>query len=110
MNLTEARSRVELGVKWLDEHAPSDWRQKVEVQTLDMTEACRCVLGQIWTTEGELEADSDEWMGFWRVVLSDDPLVPHLTRVEARKLGFDASSEEQFEDLREIWIEVLDGA
>jgi hypothetical protein len=43
----EAASRVARGVKWLDEAVP-DWRSKIDLQELDLTSECNCVLGQLF--------------------------------------------------------------
>lgn len=42
------RERVLAGAAYLDEKVP-DWRERVEVNTLELSHPCRCVLGQIFT-------------------------------------------------------------
>lgn len=41
------QERVARGVKWLDRHK-KNWRNEVVVKELDMSDDCRCVLGQVF--------------------------------------------------------------
>jgi hypothetical protein len=71
--------RVAAGVAWLDEHAP-DWVGRIDLERLDLTSPCRCILGQ---TVGD----------FWDVIKGGGELFggdedQALTAV--RRLGFDA--------------------
>lgn len=42
------RNRIRAGAAWLDEHKPG-WRDHVVINDLDLSNTCRCVLGQIFT-------------------------------------------------------------
>lgn len=46
-NYGTVQERVQRGVKWLDRHK-KDWRKEVVVKDLDMSDGCRCVLGQVF--------------------------------------------------------------
>lgn len=37
--------QIKNGVKWLDENSPG-WEHKIDLDTLDVNQPCRCILGQ----------------------------------------------------------------
>jgi len=43
--MTTIDDRVSAGAAWLDEHRPG-WWQRINLETLDLGDPCRCVLGQ----------------------------------------------------------------
>lgn len=90
------RVKVQAGVKWLDAEYPK-WRQRIEVETLDMENPCKCVIGQV---AGE----------YYDALLTAD-LDPDVDGVE---LGFLCEPEWHREDsdsamdvLRDLWVEEL---
>lgn len=46
---SESVTRVMTGVEWLDQVHPG-WERKIDVSTLDITDACSCVIGQVTGT------------------------------------------------------------
>lgn len=47
------QERVAAGAAWLDAHepdyyAPDPWYERIEVEHLQLTSTCNCVLGQLW--------------------------------------------------------------
>ena len=91
-------NRIERGAAWLDEHHPG-WRDKVNVDTLDLSDCTMCVLGQLSGQEG------DNWP---TVVRSFD-----LTFAEVNSLGFslirflDDSMDGLFVHLTNEWKQYL---
>lgn len=49
----EADALVLAGAAWLDEHAPADWRSRVDSDRLVMEEGCLCVCGQVFNEAAE---------------------------------------------------------
>lgn len=45
--MTTIAERVEAGARWLDENRPG-WVDRIDLDTLDLGDPCRCVLGQLW--------------------------------------------------------------
>lgn len=43
--MASIEERVESGARWLDEHRPGWWR-RIDLDTLDLGDPCKCVLGQ----------------------------------------------------------------
>jgi hypothetical protein len=39
---------VAAGIEWLNKNAPSDWRSRIDLHTLDIDSADFCVLGQVF--------------------------------------------------------------
>lgn len=52
-----ARRRVGEAITFLDEHAPPDWRSRVNVEKISMMSHRWCVLGQVY--EGQQTGDTD---------------------------------------------------
>jgi hypothetical protein len=48
MTLTLMQERVQAGIKFLDENAPRNWRERVDLDRLDIDKSSRCMLGQIY--------------------------------------------------------------
>lgn len=46
--MAAARDRVAAGALWLDEHGPVDWRDDIDVDTLDVSDPWLCPLGQLF--------------------------------------------------------------
>lgn len=82
--MSSIEERVAAGARWLDEHRPG-WVDRIDLETLDLGDPCRCVLGQeygnytfaldeilddvspasrgfnAWATTGEYPALTDAW-------------------------------------------------
>jgi hypothetical protein len=48
MTLTLMQERVQAGIKFLDENAPRNWRERVDLDRLDIDKSSRCVLGLVY--------------------------------------------------------------
>ena len=48
MSTPSIRARVEAGVAWLDDHAPANWRARIDLSQFDVRSGYLCVLGQIF--------------------------------------------------------------
>ncbi len=44
----ELYQRIDRGIAWMDEHAPADWREKIDQKKLNMGDPCNCVVGQVF--------------------------------------------------------------
>jgi hypothetical protein len=93
--------RVARGVALLDETVP-DWRQRIDVETLDMTDGTQCVVGQVfaaayWYGLGRLGLDEGSWdshdYGFITEVAYED--YPDRMDVDATAA------------LRDLWIQAI---
>jgi hypothetical protein len=93
--------RVEKGAAWLDEHRPG-WVDRIDLETLDLGDPCRCVLGQ----QFEPQSDSDQ-CGFevgMRLLTTpgNDPVIPLVEQ------GFYATSDDNYADLTAAWRELIE--
>jgi len=86
------KERVDNGVEWLDANV-DDWRNKIDSETLDISDCSHCVLGQVFGGYAKAcrYAKQDGW-GDW-----------------PEELGFllpqdQDEDDEQWEELREEWI------
>jgi len=52
--MTDLNTRIERGAAFLDGREPG-WWQRIDLETLDLDESCRCVLGQLATDLGDPE-------------------------------------------------------
>lgn len=94
------RERIERGAAWLDEVRP-DWREHINLATLELSSGYHCVLGQVFNDEVE-DPDGD---GF-------DYAVAHVVPVPAPRTpwlvdhGFDAKNFD-YDPLTAAWREYL---
>jgi hypothetical protein len=63
--------RVAAGTAWLDDHAPAEWWDRIDLITLDISDGDRCVLGQVFA------ADADQ-LGFINGYIAAEYLFPHI--------------------------------
>ena len=78
-------SSVAKGAAFLDKEADFDWRERIDVTTLDLGVADRCILGQLYGDYGD---------GVWMLGISD-----------ATELGF--TTEYSYRVLTRYWKEEL---
>jgi len=77
--------RVHTGIKWLDEHAPPRWRDKIDTGILEVGSIRVCPAGQVF------EADPDDPMSYpWGVAeLKLRETIPGFTAPETAQIyGF----------------------
>jgi hypothetical protein len=119
------KSRIRDGAAWLDEREEG-WRDRVQVVDLELSSACRCVLGQVFSSDARAlyERDPGEYKGFrpyeigqsgttyssgfnYALNFLDEMLSPE----EAQRMGFDhdAESEYTWHDMTVAWQEYLKG-
>ena len=60
MNL---QKRVDRGIQLLDTHGPLDWRDRIDMDTLDLGDGDQCVLGQVFGDEAQSARPRTN--GFW---------------------------------------------
>jgi hypothetical protein len=93
------KQRVASGITWLDENRPG-WLDRIDLDRLDLSSPCRCILGQEWLDESP-EADPnfafEEAFEAWNS-WNDDP----AWDVE---LGFELyrPSDEDYVELTAVW-------
>lgn len=54
--------RVANGVAWLDENGPDDWRNLIDLTTLDISDSGFCVLGQVYAPEADKAGVRDGYL------------------------------------------------
>lgn len=54
--MASIEERVTAGAAWLDEHRPG-WWQRIDLETLDLGDPCKCVLGQEYGDFGVAPAE-----------------------------------------------------
>jgi len=83
------RGRILAGAAWLDKNAPADWRQKVNLDRLQMSSGTDCVIAQVFGAYSKLMTRFN--IGY----------------AESGRLGFTDSSVVSFVRLTEAWKEYL---
>lgn len=60
MKTTEdwADEAVQAGINFLNDHAPSDWRSRINLERLDIFSCTNCVAGQVWADKVDHDFDS----------------------------------------------------
>lgn len=89
--------RVRRGAAWMDENAPMNWRDKVNLQTFVMTSPCMCVLGQVFGNYWDVAGDRKPvgWAINHGFMLDDDP-----------NLSVD-DAELEWDNLERAWVKYL---
>lgn len=93
---------IERGLAWLDEHAP-EWITKVDVETLDINDPYRCVLGQVFA---EATGDSRFTSGYSYALYTfwsgkTDAFTPSVA------LGFTAPATHRGPTLTTQWVHAI---
>lgn len=87
-----AAERVARGAALLDEQRPG-WAAEIDLTVLDLSHACRCILGQLYAPA----------FATWRGYGLGLGAMEIKTQDQAIALGFDTEDEEHAE-LDELWI------
>lgn len=102
---TIIRERVERGVTLLDDNVPG-WRDRVDPVRLDVTDAFRCILGQVFD-EGEFATYAGFWIGIRELGLHDEILIADGRMIEATEhYGF-TFWRDQEEEVTAEWLRHL---
>ena len=87
------------GGRWLDENRPG-WETNVDIDTLELKSACRCVLGQVY----EREANHNNCRSGYEY--GRDRMIGSLSRT--RQLGFVlGSNQSDYAHLNRYWREEI---
>jgi len=100
---------VARGVALLDETVPG-WRDRIDLDTLDVESTSACVLGQVFAAD----AEHDGWYGGWGVGMRD--LFGETDEVHSVPHGFEAPTDNDetssrtnnYARLNEAWFVALD--
>lgn len=92
---TTIAERVEAGAAWLDLNRPG-WVDRIDLETLDLGEPCRCILGQEY---GEYQNMPD--------LLWESGLV-HPYGFNAAVFGTWAQRTDEFDALTAAWRELIE--
>lgn len=104
MSLEEAKLRVERGAALLDERYPG-WEHSVDLAKLDLSDSCRCILGQLFDKDGYY-IDGGYTLGVKQL----DLFLSGDSRLSARYFGFNADRRRRgvhFSELDEAWIALI---
>lgn len=98
MSTTEVQRRVARGAEILDRKYGPEWRDKIDTGSLEMSDTCNCVLGQLYDG-GDVHMDGfDAGMAALRIKNADH-------------YGFETADWEQeaytWKDLHQAWLEEL---
>lgn len=95
-----ADERVAAGVALLDEKGPEGWRERINLDTLDINSLAGCILGQIYGPEC-----LEDWMG-WRTGMDALGLERYGSN-EARDHGFEAYNFSEQAEVEAAWADIL---
>lgn len=108
--------RVQRGLKWLEKTHGPGWEDKIDLETLNLASADRCVLGQVYADKAPLH--SDEWgdpygSGYSYACgelfgIKDDPDGVKEGQLSQRRGFSTRSHRDSWEDLDEAWRYVLE--
>lgn len=87
------QTRVQKGMAFLDEYGPDDWRNAIDLDSLDLREATSCVLGQLYGVYSFVEDDPDVAFNFYPFPYED--------------LGFEVE-DETYAELTSAWKRALE--
>lgn len=98
--------RVQRGIEFLDSKGPEGWRELLNLETLDLGNAHRCVLGQLYADD--LPIEDKHWSsGFWYATRSVFPELNGRFK-KLCKLGFEADApDESYAETTEAWKRAL---
>ena len=99
MTVLSVQERVAKGVAWLDSQQP-DWRDRVNVQTLDIMMPANCVLGQVFKGR-----HPENMVGYFYAEEYLGMSFPYEYGFDAKGLG--SEMRQDYADLKAEWIRVL---
>lgn len=102
MTLT-IKQRVENGIDWLNKFGPEDWPDRVQLLDFDMSQSCKCVLGNVFRGESKacgIPMIGDGFDFGYECVMDEDSKT-------LLNCGFDASDESYHENTTLIEFNLL---
>jgi hypothetical protein len=123
----DLRCRIRDGAAWLDEHQEG-WRDRVQVIDLQLSNACLCVLGQVFSDQAHTASLSDSdgcgrygdsfvadesgatyYQGFWYAMYERKDIIDS-ERAEALAFDMDYDQEDyHWDDMTQAWRGFLKG-
>jgi hypothetical protein len=101
----DIETRIARGIEFLDS-AIKDWRQRIDLNFLDLADPEYCVLGQVF--RNEQRACGAYTAGTWRLHDWVEETTGEEADFFAADYGFEREdSDDQYEALTEAWREVL---
>lgn len=88
---------VARGVGWLDENAPAQWWDRIDYDTLDVSDGHTCVLGQVFAAEADTAGIAAGYIYALREF--DD--------IAEIAMGF-CGGDSDYYFLREAWIDAIE--
>lgn len=100
--------RVARGAAWLDERIPDWWREhSIDLDRFDMSEECRCVIGQLSPERNYERALATHWLDLSRPVARDLGFFADA----AMMLDFEALDDDdvmtEYDELQHAWTVVI---
>lgn len=51
--MSDLSAAIGRGIGWLNQNGPADWWDRIDLETLDISDPSKCVLGQIFAAEAD---------------------------------------------------------
>ena len=106
MGIEEAREIVARGIALLDERTdiiPANWRDRIDVDSLDIMSGSDCVLGQLSDHVVDSDLEYHSWSGLALALIGSEA----YGRDGEALYGFLSSREASSMDLTQAWREAL---
>lgn len=101
---------VKRGAEFLDERLGTSWVQRIELGALQLSSCKRCVLGQLYAEQPDLDANDGFNTGYERGIkelgLNDDTMI-FDDPVSTTHLGFEVDDDYEYADLTRAWTELI---
>lgn len=102
-------SRVEKGAAFLDEIRPG-WEFEIDLRKLELSNSCRCVLGQLYVDEAERSSSGFAWATGGNIMSVTDAVVMGFF-LEGNDIDYrnraNNPTDAAYSELDEIWIEKI---
>jgi hypothetical protein len=83
--------RAYAGMEWLDENGPAEWWDRVDLDTLDISDGNTCVLGHVFAAEA---AEVGLTCGYFYATVGSWNAEPMIPSDQVIELGFCTTMEE----------------
>lgn len=103
----KAAERVARGAAWLDANVPG-WETRIDLYEFDISSACKCVFGQVFTNEARSSRHYDGYMFAMYWVEKVDAELKAMRderngRVWPAHMGFDHDHQVHYDYLQDAW-------